>query len=112
MYELQKQQGAEAELPPLSDEEEDDDEDEQEDEEETRSVAAADDDDDAAGGVAIAPPPPAPPGTEGLSDQLRYALDVLRRLHGGERWMGGSRSLWAGGSAGGVDGRCWLEKKL
>ena len=78
LYELQQQQGmTEAKLPPIAeDEDEDDEEDmEAEDEEELRSEPATEDDDQE-GGVAIAPPPPAPPDAEGLSDSLRFVLEV------------------------------------
>ena len=90
LSERRTQTGAAVELPPVSEEE---DEDEQEDEEEPLSVAAADDEDDEAGGVAIAPPPPAPPESEGLSDQLRYAITLFEdEMHVLGHWADRARA--------------------
>ncbi len=55
----------------------DEDDDEEEEDEMEDLLSAADSDDDESGRVALAPPPPAPPGTEDLSEQLSYWIQVL-----------------------------------
>ena len=110
LYELQRQQGmTEAKLPPIAEDEDEDEDEDDEDEEELLSEAVAEDDDEE-GGVAIAPPPPAPPDTEGLSDSLRFVLEVYEDCMVVQRGLGRSRALRPRRSAGGVDAGCLTTK--